>query len=56
MNTKKHEEPKCYLEDLTCHCNCFEGTEKECEAEKKELVEVYGHNPDRYVVRYTRFD
>lgn len=48
--------PKCYVVDLTCNCNCFEGTEKECRDEINDLVNRYHHNPQRYTIRYTRLD
>lgn len=49
-------EPVCFVEDLSCHCNCYEGTEQECKDEILNLIENYGHDSSRYVVRYTRFD
>ena len=57
MRTNKHDrELKAYVVDLTCNCNCFEGTECECNAEIEELVNEYGHDRKRYAIRYTRFD
>lgn len=51
-----NEEPKAYLVDLSCNCNCYEGTEAECQAELNELINEYGHDPKRYTIRFTRFD
>lgn len=53
---RDNRELKAYLVDMTVNCNCYEGTEAECKAELKELVEKYGHNPDNYTIRFTRFD
>ena len=47
---------KAYVVDLTCNCNCFEGSESECKAEIDELVTKYHHNRNRYTIRLTRFD
>lgn len=47
---------KCYVVDMSCNCNCFEGTEHECQEEIDELVNKYHHNRNRYTIRTTRFD
>lgn len=49
-------EEHCYLVDLSCNCNCYEGTEAECQAELNNLITNYGHDPKRYTIRFTRFD
>ena len=46
----------CYVEDLSVHGNCYEGTEAECRAEIENLVINYGHERSRYALRTTRFD
>lgn len=53
---KYYNYPKCYVVDLTCNCNCYEGTERECQDEINELVTKYGHDRSRYTLRTTRFD
>lgn len=53
---KYYNDLKAYLVDLSCNCNCFEGTEEECKEEMDELVHRYHHDPKRYVIRYTRID
>lgn len=53
---ERERELKAWVVDLACNCNCFEGTESECRAEIEELVSVYGHNRQRYAIRFTRFD
>lgn len=53
---RNDQTPKCYVVDLTCDCNCYCGTEAECKAEIENLVENYGHDRDRYTIRFTRFD
>ena len=49
-------EPKCYLEDIRIHCNCYEGTEQECKEELEDLVKNYKHDRAWYAIRFTRFD
>jgi hypothetical protein len=51
-----HQEPTVYLIDLTCNCNCYEGTEEECKAEIDNLVNNYGHDRARYAISFNRFD
>ena len=47
---------KFYVVDLTCNCNCFEGSESDCLDEIDDLVQRYRHDRARYVIRSTRFD
>ena len=56
MKRKHQSSETAYLVDLTCNCNCFVGTEEECHKELDSLVNDYGHDPRRYVIRFTRFD
>lgn len=46
----------CFVVDLSCNCNCYEGSESECKAEIDNLVNNYRHSRDRYTIRTTRFD
>jgi len=52
---RRYHEIKCYVVDLTCNCNCFEGTERECQEEIDELVNHYHHQRDRYAISTDRW-
>lgn len=56
FNKNENQELKAYLVDLSCNCNCYEGTEKECHNELLNLVNNYGHEKNRYTIRLNRFD
>ena len=56
FNGRNQDDLKAYVVDLTCNCNCFEGTEFECLKEIEDLVINYGNDRNRYAISYTRFD
>lgn len=53
---EKSDFEKCYVVDLRCHCNCYEGTEKECRKEIDNLVLNYGHEFSWYAISFNRYD